>query len=83
MFKTISRSPKTPPTPITISETTGTKITYTSKGDVLSSTYLREADIPDLSISKITSLQEELDAIAAELTSIKQDYTGTFLLMGA
>lgn len=66
MFKTISKSPTNPSPPIipSPSKETGIKITYDSTGKILSSTFLRSTDIPDLSISQVTGLQEELDTLA-------------------
>lgn len=66
MFRTISKSPINPSSSPSFSskEKTNTKITYDNSGKVVSSTYLRPTDIPNLSISQITGLQDALDALA-------------------
>jgi len=64
MFKTISSSPPSTPFASLTSTRTGTKITYDSNGKVVSSTYLRASDIPDISIDQVTNLQATLDSLA-------------------
>lgn len=54
--------------PYVIKAGTGTKINYNSNGQVISSTSLQADDIPELPISKIRGLKEQLELKPTEIT---------------
>ena len=54
--------------PYVIKAGTGTKINYNSNGQIISSTSLKADDIPELPISKIKGLKEQLELKPTEIT---------------